>query len=78
MSETEAVISSMSFTTKLIILAILLLAGAIYYMYTNVQKFKGSVALLFQNLQEQLVSQAEHETQDNKGKINETESEKEQ
>tara|TARA_B110000977_G_scaffold8942_1_gene11857 strand:- start:6363 stop:6587 length:225 start_codon:yes stop_codon:yes gene_type:complete len=50
----QTVVESMSMTTKLILLAIALIVGALYYIYTNIQQFKGSVGILFQKMQNEL------------------------
>lgn len=47
----EETVSSLSLSTKLIIVALILVVAALYYLYTNLEKFKVSVVNILKSLQ---------------------------
>ena len=68
--------NSMSMATKAIILSIVLLAGALYYVYSNLQKFKQSVAILLRSMHNK-TPQEDTTTEEPREEQTETEPEKE-
>lgn len=69
-SESVSVISSMTLSTKVLIVAVILLGAALYYVYNSLQTFKGSVSSVFQNIQDSMaqpdVNEEEEEEDVNK------------
>ena len=46
----EAASVSMDFTTKILIVAVIVLAAGLYYLYTIMQNFKNGIVKIVQNL----------------------------
>lgn len=64
----EAATVSMDFTTKMLIVAVIVLAAGLYYLYSTTQQFKTGMVNIVESLKNSIPTPNEEEDEDNEEK----------